>query len=153
MARFRPKRRSDDGASAVEFALIVPVLLIIVFGIIAFGLVLFSQISATHAAREAVRQISVNNPDVDSCGELTEYITAKSGFAPSSVVATSDGDGSPGDQISLTVEVPTSEGAVGALAGVTSIIPGGQVILPESLTINADARIEETGPIAQLGCP
>lgn len=152
ISRLRPRRRDDEGASAVEFALVVPLLLMIAFGIIAFGLVLFSQISATHAAREAVRQLAVNNPDLDSCTELSTYLSSKSGFAPTDITVTSDGDGSAGDQLTLSFQVPTSEGAVGAFAGITSIIPGGQVLLPDSLSIQADGRIEESGPVSQAGC-
>ncbi len=55
------KRESEKGAAAVEFALVVPLLLAILFGIIQFGYVFFVQISMTQAARTAVRSIVVGN--------------------------------------------------------------------------------------------
>ena len=45
----------EQGAAAVEMALILPVLLIVVFGIIDFGSLFNAQISLTQAAREGVR--------------------------------------------------------------------------------------------------
>lgn len=42
----------DRGAAAVEFALVLPLLLLIVFGIIDFGRALNAQITLTEAARE-----------------------------------------------------------------------------------------------------
>jgi len=51
----RIKRRSDGGAAAVEFALILPVVLLVIFGIIDFGRMLNAQITLTEAAREAAR--------------------------------------------------------------------------------------------------
>ena len=36
IARLRPRRRRDDGASAVEFALVLPILLVLAFGIISY---------------------------------------------------------------------------------------------------------------------
>ncbi|WP_240702349.1 TadE/TadG family type IV pilus assembly protein [Trinickia terrae] len=49
------KRRNQKGAVAVEFALVLPVLLILVFGIIEFSLVLYDQAIMTNASREAAR--------------------------------------------------------------------------------------------------
>jgi Flp pilus assembly protein TadG len=45
----------DRGAAAVEFALLLPLLLILVFGIIDFGRMLNAQITITEAAREGAR--------------------------------------------------------------------------------------------------
>lgn len=46
---------SERGATAVEFALVLPLLLIIVFGIIDFGRAINAQITITQAAREGAR--------------------------------------------------------------------------------------------------
>ncbi len=50
---------SRDGAVAVEFAIVVPVLLFFVTGTIMFGWVFFLQNNMENAAREAVRRMSV----------------------------------------------------------------------------------------------
>ena len=49
------KLRSESGASAVEFALLLPVLMLILFGIIEFGLALHRQAVLTNASREGAR--------------------------------------------------------------------------------------------------
>lgn len=54
--------RSRRGQSLVEFSLVLPVLLIMVFGIIDFGLGLRSYISLTNATREGARFAAVGNP-------------------------------------------------------------------------------------------
>lgn len=51
--------RSERGAAAVEFALVLPVLLALVLGCIEFGRAYNTQISLTHAAREAARSMVV----------------------------------------------------------------------------------------------
>lgn len=48
-------RRNDEGAAAVEFALVLPLLLLIVCGIIDFGRAYHARITLSHSAREAVR--------------------------------------------------------------------------------------------------
>jgi hypothetical protein len=53
------KRIRDRGAAAVEFALVVPVLLIVVFGIIDFGRMLNAQLQVSEASREGARAASV----------------------------------------------------------------------------------------------
>jgi hypothetical protein len=50
---------NEKGASAVEFAIILPVLIMIVFGIFQFGFAFNKYISLTHAAREGARLAAV----------------------------------------------------------------------------------------------
>src|SRR6185312_11491700 len=48
-------RERERGAAAVEFALVLPVLLMLIFGIIDFGRMLAAKIVITEAAREGAR--------------------------------------------------------------------------------------------------
>ena len=47
--------RRDAGAAAVEFVLVLPILLALVFGIINFGYIFATQISLNNSARDAAR--------------------------------------------------------------------------------------------------
>ena len=53
--------RSESGAAAVEFALVVPILLLLLVGIIEFGRVYNAQIELTAAARQGVRVMAIQN--------------------------------------------------------------------------------------------
>lgn len=55
---------ADRGAAAVEFALMLPLLLLIVLGIVDFGRMLNAQQTLTQAAREGVRLVALGQPDV-----------------------------------------------------------------------------------------
>jgi Flp pilus assembly protein TadG len=50
---FHPRR--ENGATMVEFAIILPLFIILIFGIIEFGLLLYNKGIITHAAREGAR--------------------------------------------------------------------------------------------------
>ena len=54
--------RKERAQSLVEFAMIVPVLLILVFGIIDFGMGLRAFITVSSATREGARYASIGNP-------------------------------------------------------------------------------------------
>jgi len=58
----------DRGSVAVEFALLLPVLLLIIFGVIDFGRAINAQITLTQAAREGARLASLGavNPAVQN---------------------------------------------------------------------------------------
>lgn len=55
--------RLDDGAAAVEFALVLPILVLILFGIIDYGLFFSNSISAQSGVQTAARQAVVGNLD------------------------------------------------------------------------------------------
>ena len=54
--------RRDDGAVAIEFAFIVPALLIFTVGILEFGLILFDYHRASEATRRASRLALIQVP-------------------------------------------------------------------------------------------
>ncbi|MHB0976559.1 MAG: TadE/TadG family type IV pilus assembly protein [Candidatus Aquicultorales bacterium] len=61
---FRKQINGDEsGASAVEFAVVLPVLVVLVFGILYFGLIFNNYLVLTHAAREGVRQASLQRSE------------------------------------------------------------------------------------------
>jgi len=49
----------DRGSAMVEFAIIAPVLFLLVFGIIEFGRAYNAQNTLTHAAREGIREYAI----------------------------------------------------------------------------------------------
>lgn len=54
--------RREEGASAVEFALVSFVLALLLFGIMQFGHLFFQWLEVTHAAREGVRWAALGRP-------------------------------------------------------------------------------------------
>src|SRR6476620_2470405 len=57
--------REDRGAAAVEFSLIVPILLVVLFGIIDFGFAINRYAIVNNAAREGVREASLGATETE----------------------------------------------------------------------------------------
>jgi Flp pilus assembly protein TadG len=55
------RNRSEQGAVAIEFALLAPVLIVLLLGIMEFGRAYNTQVTLTNAAREGVRAMAINN--------------------------------------------------------------------------------------------
>ncbi len=58
-----PRSDQERGAAAVEFALVLPVLLLLVFGLIDFSRAFNAHVSLSGAAREGARATAMKNPD------------------------------------------------------------------------------------------
>jgi len=63
MPGHRRRHREERGAAAVEFALVVPILIVVVLGIVNLGFVLAQQISLNNGARQAARFAVVEGRD------------------------------------------------------------------------------------------
>ena len=59
--KLRGIHKASKGQSLVEFAMVLPLLVILIFGIIDFGMGLRSYISLTNATREGARFAAVGN--------------------------------------------------------------------------------------------
>jgi len=60
LGRWREAAKDSAGGSAVEFALVLPVLLTILFSILKFGVTLNADLQLTDGVRAAARQFSVS---------------------------------------------------------------------------------------------
>jgi len=93
------KIMSESGVAAVEFALVSPVLILLLFAIIEFSIVLYDKAIITNASREAARSATVFNGDssdaavkavVDSY--LNNHLISLGSDSTHSVDVTSTGD-------------------------------------------------------------
>ena len=129
---FYQLKRNQKGQSLVEFALILPVLLLLVFGIIQFGIIFNGQISVTSAAREGARVAVVS-------GEVEARNRVKNALAGALLVDFDHTD--PGNVIFSPTAPPTSgeEWAVTVKASVPILVP----LLP-GLVGGTDFNLEST---------
>ena len=67
--------KEQKGASAVEFAIILPVLVLILFGTVEFGLLLYNQQVITNASREGARAGIVAQAPRVSDAEITTVVS------------------------------------------------------------------------------
>lgn len=61
------RRRNEHGAAAVEFALVLPLLMLFLFGIITFGIVFAQNLALGNGARQAARLGAVEG---NTCQEI-----------------------------------------------------------------------------------
>ncbi len=69
--------KSEKGQSLVEFALILPLLLLLVIGIIDFGRVFHAYITIDHAGREAARKASIETDNGITVPQIQTYAGQK----------------------------------------------------------------------------
>ncbi|MGH3348228.1 MAG: TadE/TadG family type IV pilus assembly protein [Nocardioides sp.] len=75
----RSDRRDDRGAAAVEFALVLPFLLLIVFALIQYGLYFYAAQTGSNTVNAAARQLSVGN--CQTAGSLQTFVDDRLGAA------------------------------------------------------------------------
>ncbi|MEF3402639.1 TadE family protein [Agromyces sp. CCNWLW203] len=125
----KPNRSRDRGAAAVEFALLLPMLLFIVFVLADLGWVFNQQLAVTSASREAVRYYTVHHSDTDPVAEAAARATAETRAKdlipePTTVTfAWTACSNVPGAEASVVVKKPITDltGLVVALAGSTKL--------------------------------
>lgn len=70
---FRKLKQKEDGQALVEFALVLPILLILLCGIVDFGWIYYNQITLNNAAREGARYAVIHyDPTIDWKEEATD---------------------------------------------------------------------------------
>ena len=92
----KSKLRNEKGASAVEFALVLPIFIMLVFGIFQFGIAFNNWIAITHAAREGARLAAVEQYDEQRVRDSAPSVQIES-------ISVSGQDGTVGSPVTVIV--------------------------------------------------
>lgn len=82
MRRFRRFRACNGGASAVEFAMIAPLFLMLVFGIVIYGSYLAVVYGVQQLTAAAARSSIAGLSDAERSSLATSYVTSNAGSYP-----------------------------------------------------------------------
>lgn len=131
----------------VEFALIVPILLLLVFGLIQYGFFFMAYQSGSDAVRTAVRESSVGDPP--SCSELRDRLTEQVSAVGDGVVVTrvyqkgANGQLDIGDQVRVSLVFNSIDLGL----PLVPFVAGGRV------ETDAMARVEYVDTVPRTDCP
>ncbi len=125
-------RRSDAGQSLVEFALVMPIVLLMLVGIIEFGRAWNVQQVLTDAAREGARQAVLANPAVtqQSVRGNINAALARAAIDTTTAQITLTGVGAPvGNLVTVDVQSPYQFRFLGVLINLSGLGQNGYVVL------------------------
>ena len=112
---------------AIEFAFILPILIVILAGMIQFGLAFFLQNNMVNAAREAARQLAVGDATVAGASPTAEavatgYLAGWGGMTFTVTACDPDNAGANcavgTDDVAVEITVPRSQVAVADILGI-----------------------------------
>ena len=108
--------KGEKGQNIVEFALVVPLLLLLVIGIAEFGRAWMTRNLMTGAAREAVRMYAVKN-DTVAAGARADNVLSSGGLDLTKRTIT---PGNSGDAVSYTISYEFPVVIAGFIPGLNS---------------------------------
>jgi Flp pilus assembly protein TadG len=99
--------RREEGQALVEFALVAPILFLILFGIVQFGIAFKHSIALTDAVRTGARKATVSRTLADPQGSTKAAVLgAASDLDPAKVNVTVTSSWTPGANVTVTATYP-----------------------------------------------
>jgi Flp pilus assembly protein TadG len=130
----RSGTEKERGASLVEFALVAPLLIMLVLGIVDFAWILSTQQDVRHGAREAARLAAVNT---DNAANMAALVCNAMNFSTGATVTFDAGAGDIGSTGTVSVVSPVT-----SLTGFSSL-PFANSIYPTTFTESIQFRLEQ----------
>lgn len=141
----RRLQKTETGQSLVEFAMVLPLFLILMFGLVDFGRAFYSWMLITEAAREGARTGAVQkdwtamqaavynsmcNPYPGNCSlDTTKMTLNKSGV-----------NGARGGQVSVSISYAFAYAT--PLGNIIALIPGGGSLATPTISAYSSMRLE-----------
>ena len=130
--------KRERGQSLVEFALVLPIFLLVLFAIVDFGMAFHAWITVTNSAREGARLGAVRASATDVEQRVRD--TADSLNEDDLLVTVTNAEGDPGE--SVVVDVSYGYSLITPLADILGMISGGTIGDELTLGSKADMRLE-----------
>ncbi|MBE7518192.1 MAG: pilus assembly protein [Thermoflexaceae bacterium] len=136
-ALFRRIRETDAGQALVEFALVLPVMLLMLFALVDFGRGFYSWLIVTNAAREGARVGATQKPLTDIQQRITD---SASGIDTSDLTITVTNVQGPRGQ-PIVVDLSYDFTFVTPIGNILNLMSGGTLNAP-TITSTASMRLE-----------
>lgn len=130
---FRRFRRNADGTAALEFGLVLPLLLVILLGIVDYGHIYFTRLSMSNAAREGAR-VGVTLPETEAQAAAVAAATGYLDRAGISAVVTATTPSDTDPTVTVTITIDPFDPLIG-------LVP-----TPDRLAVSASMRWELARP-------
>ena len=115
MSRGPNRARGSEGQAAVELALAMPLVALLLLALVQLGFLVRDQVLVVHAAREGAREAAVDS----SSDAVRRAAAGSSGLPADRMTVTMSGRGGVGSHVQVTIayRAPTNVPLVGALIG------------------------------------
>jgi Flp pilus assembly protein TadG len=132
------KKKGERGQALTEFALIVPIFLLLVFAIVDFGMGFNAWMTVTNSAREGARLGAVGG----TSAAITQKVKDTSSNLDQSklTVTVTGAQGTPGNSVIVTADYKYN--LITPLSGILSLVSGGTIGPQLDFTSTADMRLE-----------
>jgi Flp pilus assembly protein TadG len=149
----RRRKNGEKGQALAEFALLIPIFLMLMFAIVDFGMGFYSWITVTNSAREGARVGAVHAPlnvasspcfgkaSLQQC--IEDRVLETAGLADQATkmtVTITNAQGQSGE--SVVVKVDYDYDLITPLAGLVNFISGDTIGPTLNLSSTADMRLE-----------
>ena len=110
----RTRTRDETGQTMAEFAIVLPVLCVLLFGIIQLGIVFNNYVTLTDAVRAGARTAAVSRNDADPTGATTTAVRASAAdLNQSNLGVTVTSGWTAGTPVTVTATYPYSVSLLG----------------------------------------